>query len=465
MSSAMAFSSCCFLAVMVQFTMRGQDATTAGSELSAADQQQLWAAETAYRDKRDTEAAQILRKLVRKYPDDFAIDEMLGSIEAEQGRVQAALPLLQAACKVNAKSAVALANLGAAYLKLHRNSQAVGVLQQALSIDPQNEQTASALGQAYLLTGQPKRAADAFAQAVKAGGANADLFYNWALALYRSGEPLAAGQVLAYIDPAARTPQMESLMGDVAEAEGNYREAFEHLQQAADENPSENNLSALGFELLRHWTFDAAEKVYRYALAKYPDDARMSAGLGIAKFGEGQYPEAATIFSELLKKYPGQPLYAELLGYSCTAIRTNPSENCGVLVNYAEKHQGDTTASVAAATLLIHDSEDTASLRRARKLLTKAIDNNPNSAESYYAMGLLDQREERWGESIPMLEKAVRLRPESSQFHYRLALAYSQEGNEGEAHKEAALQKKFQKQEEHWTDEKMTTIFKFLFKP
>lgn len=424
----------------------------------------LGAAEAAYENKRDAEAAAILRKLVREYPHNFVITETLGSIEAAQGHLQAALPLLQAACAADTSSPVALANLGAAYLKLRRNREAVEVLERAAAMDAGNAQTQSALGQAYLLTQQPKKAAGAFAEAVKAGGGDVDNLYNWALSLFQSGQAAAAGQVLAHIDESARTPQIESLMGDVDEAAGDFRGAEEHLQKAANADPSEERLNALGLEFLRHWTFDAAQKVYSYSLTKYPHSTRLAVGSGIADFGASRYPEAAHIFAPLMTEHPQQALYADLLGYACNAIRTAPSEDCLKLVNYAERHPGNTDVSTAAATLLMHDGGDEASLTRAREILRRAMGDHSKSAESCYAMGLLDQRERKWHQSIAMLEQAVRLRPEFPQAHYRLAMAYSHDGNEEKAHVEAALEKKYQQNEEHRIDSKMTSIFRFGIK-
>lgn len=328
-------------------------------------------------------------------------------------------------------------------------------------MDAENAQTQSALGQAYLLTHQPKKAAGAFAEAVKTGGGDVDTFYDWALSLLQSGEAAEAGQVLTHIDEGARTPQVQSLMGDVDEAAGDFRGAEEHLQTAANANPSEERLNALGLEFLRHWTFAAAQKVYSYGLTKYPNSTRLAVGSGIAEFGAAQYPEAAHIFAPLMTGHPQQALYADLLGYACSAIRTPPSEDCLKLVSYAERHPGDTEVSTAAATLLMHDGGDEASLTRAREILRRAMGNHPKSAESYYAMGLLDQREKQWHDSIAMLEQAVRLRPEFSQAHYRLAMAYSHDGNEEKAHAEAALEKKYQQDEEHRIDSEMTSIFRF----
>jgi tetratricopeptide (TPR) repeat protein len=86
---------------------------------------------------------------------------------------------------------------------------------------------------------------------------------------------------------------------------------------------------------------------------------------------------------------------------------------------------------------------DDAQIALAYRLLRGAIAADPKLADARYRLGLLDQEQNHWPESIPSLEAAIALKPEYAQAHYRLSQAYWRAGRKQEARAQMVLQKKY----------------------
>jgi len=416
--------------------------------LTDADKAALTRALAAYDQGRAQESESVLRDLVRRFPSNFEATETLGLIYAEGGDLSSALPLLEKACILRPSSALAQGNLGAAYLKLNRVQDALRVLRRSATLDPKSPETQSALGQALLLAGRPRDAATAFAAAASEGLRSPDLLYNWGLALFNAGDAKHAVEVLARFPEKESSAQVQSLLGDVEEKQGHYAPALVHFQTAAKLDPSEPNVHALGLELIRHWTFPAAIKIYEYGVSKYPESARMQLGLGIALYGNDDYAASAPVFSRLVEKDPENILYADLLGRSCLLLAEKENSGCDTLEEVAGQHPQNTTAAMRVAEDILRRPKEQQDLDRARHLLEQAIAADPKSAGAYFQMGVLEQQQEHWQESATMLEKAVAFRPEYAQAHYRLARAYAHIGKREQAEQQIALQQKYSQLDE-----------------
>lgn len=229
-----------------------------------------------------------------------------------------------------------------------------------------------------------------------------------------------------------------------------------------DLEPSEENVWLLGEELLRHWTFSAAAIEFEAASAKFPDSKRMRLGLGAAYFGDAKYAKAIPVFAELLEGDPDNAAYARMLGMSCTTVMGEARPQCATLVRYAQAHPADAHASAYAAASLLAQGDSQNQRPLARKLIEAALAHDPSLPEAQFQMGTFLQDDGMWKESIPYLERAVKLKPDFVQAHYHLSIAYWRTGRKQDAETEMELQKKFAKQEKADLDERLRQIETFV---
>jgi tetratricopeptide (TPR) repeat protein len=437
---------------------------TRSGSITAADNQAFQQAQADLDAGNSAAAEPLLQALHARHPDNYEINESLGLLYASSDRIAQAVPLLSAAARDAPDSDVAHANLGTAYLKLGRAADAAHELTLAAHLNPANVGTQQALGQAWMLEKQPARAAAAFQAALALSGGDATLAYNAALALFECGQAAEAEPLLAHMPEAETSAEAQSLYGDVDEHLGRFEDAAKHYANAARLDPTEGNLYMLGIEFLRHWTFDPAAKEFEAGVRVFPTSQRMRLGLGVALYGGGKYDEAIPVFADLLAENPGNAMYAELLGRTCTVLTEGEQPKCAELTRYAKQHPRDAILATYAATSILHQPADSGQIDVASHLLEAAIRANPSLPEAHYGMGLLLQTRSEWPQSIPELQTAIRLRPDYASAHYRLAMALSHTGQHDAARAEIALQQKYNQQEQAGVDARLKQVTTFLVK-
>lgn len=435
---------------------------TLTTENPSSDAQSFQQAMTDMQAGKSAAAEPLLIALRSRHSHNFEIDESLGLLYASEGRISEAIPVLADAVQDNPGSSVARANLGTAYLKAGKMEKAAGELKLAARQNPSDAATEVALGQADMLLKRPTEAAAAFEVALPRDESNPTLLYNTALALFDSNQAAKAAPLLARMPGIDTSAEAQSLYGDVDEALSHYGDAGKHYAAAARIDPSEPNVYMLGIEFLRHWTFGAAAKVFSAGVKKYPKSTRMYIGLGVAYYGGGNYNKAIPVFANLLDAHPDNEMYAELLGRNCTVLTEGMEAQCKKLVGFSERHPGNAVLATYTAVSILHRPYDPKGIALARRLLMNAIKAQPNLAQARFAMGLLLQNEQKWKQSIPELETAIRLNPKYAAAHYRLALAYSHAGEHEKAQQEIVLEQKFSKEQSAETEARLQKVTTFL---
>jgi predicted Zn-dependent protease len=437
-------------------------ASTGQQQLSPADSAALKSALAAYDAGQPKLAEAALLRLTRKYQFNFEANETLGLLYADGKKFTQAVPYLKRAAQAKQGNAIAHANLGAAYLQTGNAAAAVRELTASAKLDPKNTQTQSNLGQALVADKRSAEAAKAFALASALDPANSDLVYNWATALYNAGQNAEAAAVLARIPETERTDSIESLAGDIAEKQGRYKEAVEHIQNAARLNPTEANIYALTVEHMRHWSWQPAIQIAQYGIQKFPDSTRLHLAIGIAHYGHAQYDDAAAVFAELLARQPDNESFGDLLGRSCAAMGNPSVPGCSSLIAFADKHPANAEIAVYAASSILHRPNTEQNLGHAQQLLEQSIRANPRLPDAYYQLAVLQQQLTHWDESVVTLRKAIALLPAYAQAHYRLARAYSHLHQPEQAQAEIALQQRYSQQEKDDLDAKLKEVTTFL---
>lgn len=454
----------CAIVLMTLVCIAWQTARTQSSPTPAnSTMEAQFQAAMAAQDKGDLDQAQrLLAGLRAHHPDVFEINESLGLIYAAQKKYTLALPLLEAAVSERPASDAAHANLGAALYKVHRNQQAAAELKRAATLNPANDVAQQSLGQVLLEEHKPALAAAAFSAAVRLRPSDDDLALSYAAALIAAGQFDQASQALSSVATAAQSALAQSLLGEIDENEKKFESAEQHFSRAVELDPSEENLWELGVEFLRHWTFDAATRVFEDASSRFPSSARLRLGLGVALFGNAKYAQAIPVFADLLESAPDNAEYAGILGMPCAAAMLEPRPRCAALVQYAESHPKDARASTYAASFLLHQSDAHSQRPEVKKLLEVALAADPSLPEAQFQMGTFLQDDGMWKESISYLERAVALKPDFSKAHYRLALACWRTDRKQEAQAQMELEEKFSQQEQDDLDHRLRQVTTFV---
>jgi predicted Zn-dependent protease len=458
-----------YLLFAIQAAMSGQatstSSTSKATSMAAADQSRLHAALDAYDAGKLSEAEPALRRLSQKYPNNFEVDEALGSIYAESGDTERSLPLLIRACRAQPNQPIARGNLGALYLKLGKPEQAANELKAALSRDPGNPSTASNLGQALLLLHRPAEAAEAYRSAAAAAPGDQSILYNYSLALYESGDATHANENIAKLPPEARNEQVLSLAADAAEGAGDFERALVNYQALAKQYPTDPNLYSLVLELLRHWNWAEAARVAGYSVSMYPTSTHFQIAEGFAYYADNKFPQAVQTLSPLLASQPDSFLVADLLGRSCSLLPDGNDTECQAIYDFALRHPDNAVISTYAAASILKGPAEKQDLDKADRLLQAALKANPSYPEVYLELGRLEQIRQHWQQSADLLEHAIALRPSMAEAHYRLSRAYAHLGKHEEAKEQAALNQTYSNESRDAVNARMQEVMKFVLQP
>ena len=442
--------------------LAGLSAFCQAAQQSSAGMEKEFEQAMAAQDRGDLATAEaLLSKLHAAHPGIFAVDESLGLLYAQRGDFSQALPLLKTAAHEQPSNDAAHANLGAALYSLHRNAEAIAEFQRAVQLNPSNGQAQQSLGRVLMEEHRAADAAAALTAALRLTPGDADLQLDCVTALLDAKRLTEARKILADFADAEHSARAQALLGEADEQAKDFASAVKHFSRAVELEPSEENAWQLSLELLRHWTFDAAEKELEAATAKFPESKRMRYGLAAAYYGDAQYPQAISVFADLLASEPENATVAEMLGISCNAVMQAISPRCAALVAYAQAHPADAKVATYAASSLLAQEGNEQNVALARKLLEGALATDPNLAEAQFQMGVILQNGADWKGSVPYLERAVKLKPEYAQAHYRLARAYWRTGRRQDGQEQMDLQKKYASHEQEDLDRRLRQITRF----
>lgn len=229
---------------------------------SEADRLHLLGLVELQRGRRDA-AEQMLRRALAVDPNHFDAHNNLGILLVAQGKISEAIDHYQRALAIKPNDPNAHTNLGIALIEENRAGEAIEHYRQALALDPNHSNAHNNLGIALAAQGQLDEAADHYHRSIELNPKNPNAHNN-------------LGVILAD-------------QGKTAEAIGHYHQA---LALSPDHAEARNNL---GNALKSQGEFELARVEYARAAAIRPD-----------------YAEALYNLSEIKKFQPGDPEIAVL---------------------------------------------------------------------------------------------------------------------------------------------------------
>src|SRR6202162_6332516 len=200
-----------------------------------------------------------------------------------------------------------------------------------------------------------------------------DLLYDLALANFRAGrldDALASAERSKSV---ADSGSIESLIGDIQEKRGDPLAAVRSYQAAVTLEPSEEQYHvALGLELLRHQTFDAALVVFKQASTLFPQSVRVRILLGLAYYFVDRSAEAIQALQEAAKIDPQDETAARYLGEITWQDTSTPDPAAIAQVcNFADAHPQDRTADAFCGGILLKVARDSGDISRRPEILRR----------------------------------------------------------------------------------------------
>lgn len=316
------------------------------------------------------------------------------------------------------------------------------VLRAAAERNPKSYGANFRLGLFYLQAGRYQDAISPLRAAYQADPASYDNEYDLAQALKMAGDTAQAREHIRRLLARRPSAGLHRMEGELDEKLGDPLSAVREFQEAASENPSEDNYFAWGSELLFHRAVWQAKEVFDEGVRLYPQSAPMLTARGAALFAGALYDQAALDLCQASDLNPESAEPYLFMGkieiaapdpLPCVVAKLERFENlqpANSLANYYYamalwKQQGHAT--------------DPQIMDRVKAMLTQAVTLDPQCADGYFQLGNLSADQNQTEQSIGFYLKAIQANPDLSEAHYRLGVAYERVGQKAKAREQFQL--------------------------
>jgi len=294
-----------------------------------------------------------------------------------------------------------------------------------------------------------------------------DLLYDLALANFRAGNLDHALASAEHSKSMADSGSIESLIGDIQEKRGDPLAAVRSYQSAVTLEPLEERYHvALGLELLRHQTFDAALVVFTQASTLFPQALRVKILLGLAYYFVDRSADAIQALQEAAKIDPQDETAARYLGEITLQDTSTPDPAAIAQVcSFADEHPQNKTADAFCGGILLKVARDSGDISRRPEILRRlqhAARIAPRESIARCQLGKALEWAELWSQARLETEACVRLDPGSPDGHYQLARIYRRLGLTALANQQTSLQQAAAVRQSKESVRRTETVTKFL---
>jgi tetratricopeptide (TPR) repeat protein len=342
------------------------------------------------------------------------------------------------------------------------------VLRAAVEKDPGDFRANQRLGQFYLQAGRYQDAVRSLRTAYEADPGNYDNEFDMAQALKMAGDAAQARNHVRRLMEHRQTAELHRIEGELDEKLGDPLLAVHELQQAASEDPSEDNYFAWGSELLIHRAVWQAKEVFDEGVKLYPQSARMLTALGAALFAGALYDEAAL---DLCRASDLNPENVEpyLFMGKIEIVAPNPLPCVVAKLERFEKLQPNNSLASYYYAMALRKQQDQAAdsqtMESVQDLLTRAVTLDPKCANGYLELGNLSAGKKQWEQAIGHYLNAIQADPALNEAHYRLGVAYGRVGDQAKATEQFQLHDTIAKEQAAEIQRQRKEVKQFLVVP
>jgi len=369
------------------------------------------------------EAEQQLGLILKSRPNDALALNLLGTVRAQQGRLEEAEGLFTRAVRADARFVGARMNLAHLYTIKREPSKAAALFAEVLRLDPSNPEAAYRLARLHYADGRLDESLTVGEAARRAGALTPQLSVVLGDAHLKKGDAVKAEE--SYLRAlGADANNADALLGvaSVAQSRNDLKTAALYLSRARDlVGDSPERLYSYALVALKTGLYEDARLALERASALRPDEAAYTVALGAVWLKKADLFEAERAFRRALAVRAGGPQAQMYLGYTLLKQK-----------KYAEAREWLEKSAAADATspetfyYLGVVTQEQGEDARAAEMFERAVKLMPSFANAHVALGSVYLKQKDYARARAELEEGARLNPEDAKAHYNLARLYAQ---------------------------------------
>lgn len=384
--------------------------------------ERLETAATLIRDNRIVEAEQQLNIILKTAPNEAAALNLLGTVRAQQGRLDEAETLLTRAARIDPKFVAVHMNLAFLYLLKNAPEKTISELKEVVNLEPNNLEANYKLARLLLSRGQIDDSIAVVEKVKSLTPASVVFLTLLGDAYFRKGKADKAEEnyLLAL---AARKDNADAILGlaRVAHSRGDMKATLAYLSQARElAGNSPELLYKVGTTAMGLRLFDEAQSALEQALKLKPDDPVFLVALGAAWLKKSDLFAAEKVFRRALELQPANAQGQMYLGY--VLYKQKRLSEAKAYLEKTIKVDSSTPEPFYYLGLIVQEENDD---DRAVVLLEKAIQVSPSFANAHVALGASYLKLKNYPLAQRELELGAKLNPDDSRAHYQLAVLYA----------------------------------------
>lgn len=370
------------------------------------------------------EAERQLAAVLKAAPNEAGALNLLGTIRAQQGRLDEAEALFTRAARADARFLGPRMNLAYLYVLKGQPDKTILALKEVLALDPGNADAGQKLARLLLTRNRLEECAEVVEGLRRRGRASAATLAILGDARFGQGD-LARAEEAYGLALAADGGDAAALLGmaQVALGKSDAQAAARHLARAREAaGGSPDLLYGYALVALRAGLGEEAGEALALAARLRPDDRRvlLLSGVSWLKRRRPNLSEAEQSFRRFLELQPGSPQGQLFLGY--VLLKQKRSAEARALLESSVKADAAAPEGFYYLGLIAQDEQDDA---RAVRILEDVTRRFPSFAHAHVALGVSLMRQKDYAGARRELETAVRLNPGDQKAHYNLALLYA----------------------------------------
>jgi Tfp pilus assembly protein PilF len=441
-------------------------ASAQNSATRREDEQRLQSAESLFEHGQHKEAQSSLEQILKRYPDSFGANELMGLVLSAQDHHEDAYRFLSKAVQVQPQSAEAHVNLATNLSHLNKPQLAEQEFKRAVLLKPRDYDMNHNLGEFYLHSGKIAEGIPYLQRAQEVNPGSYENGYDLALAEIQTSKLSEAESLINSLMRTRDIADLHALLAEVKEARHHFVAAGQEYQRAAQMDPSESNIFNWGAELLRHRTLDPAVPVLSQGVERYPNSARLRIGLGIAYYMGAFYDQAVDAFCRAADLDPRDTRPYYFLARIYDVSPSKAAEVTARLERLVQIQPDNAQARYAYAMSLWKSSRTEngpAESSKVEALLKSAVSLDPKFAEAHLQLGILYSQRGSDSEALAEYETAAKLDPSLADAHYRLGLALVRRGDKPRGERELKISSQLHTQQMTEGEEKNSQILRFVY--